>query len=243
MGPRLYVNCSTLPNNRGVVQVRAHLYTRGMPIQNHFEKFAHQKGRKDWNFNILPSGEDVERMAAQYAELLKNFEGLHPAIPAEWLHITILRVGFVDDFTEEEMLQVADVLAPKLAALEIPPEFVFGGWWQHDSLVTHISPEKAFRGVHAAVVESLQEVITVKPERVAHLIPGQIYSHMTFNYTQNRDNEVELAKFLGEHPIDGASFAVKSLHLIQQWPAEDHYEWEVVREIPIGVKKNEPKIS
>lgn len=214
------------------------MYTVGMSaVQDHFDKHSDQKGRVDWNFNILPRGEAVEQMARQYANVLGKFPGLHPPIPPQWLHMTILRVGFVDDFSEEDMLRVADVLAPKLAKMELPQEFVFGGWWQHDSLVTHVSPEKAFRGVHKAVVDSLRKVFGKDDPRVSGFVPGQIYSHMTFNYTKNRDNEVELAKFLGSHPIKGASFSVNSLFLIKQWPTGTHYEWDVVREIPIGTSK------
>ena len=201
--------------------------------KDHFETHYYQKGHVDWNFNVLFSDQpDVERMVQEYRPIVSR-PGLYDPIPAKWLHSTILRVGLTDDFTEEEMLKVVDILAPKLASLTLP-EFVFDSWWLWGgNVVLHISPSDQYNTIYDAIIESMQQV--VGNERTLKSPHGNFIPHVALAYSKDHHDEIEINHQLSNHPVVPASFNVTSVSLIRQWPTDGHYEWDIVRDIPIGL--------
>lgn len=200
--------------------------------KDHFQTHYYQKDRVDWNFNVLFRNQaDVVRMAREYAPLLKH-RGLYDPVPPKWLHSTILRVGLVDDFSEEEMQKVADILTLKLASLQLPL-FVFDSWWQWSgNVLMPIAPSDKYTPIYDAVIESLEQVVGEKrtlKSPYGHLIP-----HVTLAYTKTHNDEVAINRQLSSKLIIPATFNVKSVALIKQWPTNGHYEWEIVREIGVG---------
>lgn len=201
--------------------------------KDHFKKHAYQKDRIDWNFNILVGLQpDVARMASEYVETLSQLDGLYDPIPPEWLHMTVLRVGLTDDYTNEEMQKVADALTPKLTKLNLP-ELTFDSWWQWGgNIVFHISPDETLTAVYDAVIEALKEI--VGEDRTTHTPHGQFLSHVSFAYTKDHQNEVSNGKILSNIAIAPATFRAPALSMIKQWSKNGHYEWEIIRDLPIG---------
>ena len=69
----------------------------------------------DWNFNVVFEGQPaVAEMSKQYAPAIQH-PGLYKPIPPQWMHATILSLGTVEDFTEQEVQAVAAKLEPILA--------------------------------------------------------------------------------------------------------------------------------
>ena len=200
---------------------------------DHFEKYFYREDRVDWNFNILfPNQPNLEKLVGEYKPLL-NHEGLYEPIPFQWIHSTILRVGLLEDFTEQEMLKVADCLQIKLASLHLP-EFGIDSWWlSSGNVVLHISPDDVYRLIHSAVIEALHEVFSV--ERMLSFVERKFTPHITLAYTRTQTSELEVARSLTTKPAgELVTFEATQLSLIKQWPVNGHYEWEVVRTIPIG---------
>lgn len=201
--------------------------------QDHFVKHGASEGQVDWNFNVIFDGcPEVVEMAQQYAPLVTH-PGLYSPIPAKWLHATILRVGPEDDFTKEEMLAVAECLHGKLAKLELP-EFRFDSWWLWGgNVVLHISPADEFTKIYDAVISALEQI--VGPERTLKSpYGGRFIAHTALAYTRSHHKEHEINQQLASKLIHPASFKVSYLPLIRQWPTGGHYEWEIIRKIPIG---------
>jgi 2'-5' RNA ligase len=201
-------------------------------VEDHFLKHYYRSNRVDWNFNILFDDQpSVGQMAECYKSSISH-PGLYPPIPARWLHATILRVGLLEDFSEAEMLAVTDILKVSLARLELPV-FTFESWWIWDgSPVLHISPGNQFMKIYDHVVAALQQ--TIGKDRTNRPSYGDFIPHMSLAYTRAQDAEGEIYDQLAAHPIAPASFQVSNLALIKQWPTGDHYEWEVIRRIPVG---------
>jgi 2'-5' RNA ligase len=199
---------------------------------DHFETHFYQANRVDWNFNVLFRNQpDVDRMVREYAPLVTH-AGLHDPIPTNWLHCTILRVGFVTDFTEGEMLEVVRRLRPMLGALELP-EFAFDSWWLWSgNVVLHLTPDGQFSRIYDAVIDAMVQV--VGKERTLLSPHGTFIPHVGLAYTRTHDRESEIHCHLAGTPVVSASFSATSLSLLRQWPAEGHYEWEMVEEIKIG---------
>ncbi len=195
--------------------------------KDHFRTHP-QNGKQYWNFNILVGKyPDVARMQYEYAPTLTQLPGLYDPIPTEWLHMTILTLGTTDDYTEEELLHVADVLAPKLAIIQLP-ELAFDSWWQWGgNIVFHISPHDELSKVYDAVIESLREVIG--DERTTKTPHGHFIPHTSLAYTRDHHDELATNNILAKLHITPAHFSKPSLGLLRQWATDGHYEWEVVR--------------
>lgn len=200
---------------------------------DHFLKRRLKENQIDWNFNVIFEGQPaVEEMVRKYAPALRH-PGLYDPIPAQWLHATILSMGTVEDFTEQEMLAVADKLEPLLANLNLPV-FNFDSWWLWGgNMVLHISPEDEFTKIYDAVIRAAEQV--VGPERTPRSPHGNFIAHTSLAYTRTHDKEQELHRQLVNHPVvTPASFKVTHLPLLRQWAHNGHYEWEIIKKIPIG---------
>lgn len=197
--------------------------------KDHFELHNYQTNRVDWNFNIFFSGQsDVERMVNEYTPVLDH-AGLYKPIPSKWLHSTILRVGLASDFSEQEMLAITDILQQKLTTLHLP-EFVFDSWWLWGgNVVLHISPEDAYVTIYDTVMDAAKQVVGA--ERIAR--HGDFIPHVTLAYSKAHNDEIAINQRLFENPVKPARFRATELSLIRQWPTDGHYEWEVVRTLPI----------
>jgi hypothetical protein len=202
--------------------------------RDHFEKQAYKPGQVNWNFNLIFDDQSmVAYMAKQYANIIQH-PGLYSPIPALWLHSTILAVGPTDGYTEAEMLEVAVKLQQSLAVISLP-EFSFDSWWLWGgNVVLHISPDDEFTKLYNHVVTALSSV--VGPDRTTHTPHGNFIAHTAMAYSKTHHKEHEVHEQLAAHPIKPVKFKATHLPLTRQWPTEGHYEWEVVRDIKIGVK-------
>jgi 2'-5' RNA ligase len=210
------------------------LHSIGM-AKDHFERHAYMKGKTDWNFNLLfDAAPQVSAMAERYAPLLQH-PGLYPPVPLEWLHLTVLRVGSTSEATGEEMDQVCTKLAPRLAGLALP-EFTVGPAWTYIGYpLLHITPERPLDSVFQEVLHALQAV--VGPDRMPRPIDRsatKLMPHIALAYPKNYDAENEVEQTLIDHPIPPVTIRIPQLSLIKQWPTGEHYEWEVIKNIPLG---------
>lgn len=198
---------------------------------DHFEKRDLLPGQVDWNFNLIFAGDkDVVRMVEEYAPSLKH-PGLHQPAPPEWLHATVLSMGTTEDYTEEEMLSVAEKVQLRVNELTLP-EFSFDSWWMlFGNVVFHISPDDEFTKLYDIVTTSLAEV--VGNERVTKTPHGRYLPHSTFAYAKTHKNEREIIEQLNSSHVVPAHFRAKHMPLIRQWANDGHYEWEVVKPVNI----------
>jgi hypothetical protein len=220
---------------------------------DHFDKHKSQIGRTDWNFNFLFDDQpQVAELAGKYAPLL-NHPGLHKPIPGQWLHATLLRVGFLEDFTEAEMLAVADKFARKLANIELPPLIVGERCrlWNGGPFLS-ITPEQPLREIFSHSLGSLLAVVgrdrlpalTVPPGLLNTLtaaigrdrLPGrlQFVPHITLAYPKTYNDERGLRKQLESHPIAGTEVRINNVSLIKQRVVDDYYAWDVIKSLSIG---------
>lgn len=200
--------------------------------QDHFERHNHYDGVVDWNFNVVYDNHpSVVAMAKAYAPYLRRPE-LYDPIPTEWLHATILRVGPVEDYTEAEMLAVAEKVQAAASQLTLP-EFHFGDLvLVRGNICFRIEPERELEKLYTIVTESLESV--VGPERATKSPYGEFIAHTSLAYTKAQDNESEIEAALNAAHIQPATFKITSMPLIRQRPTNGHYEWEIVKDIHVG---------
>lgn len=228
---------------------------------DHFIKHQYSRERVDWNFNILFNDQpQAAELANRYRPLIKH-PGLYEPVPREWLHSTILRVGFLEEFSESEMSDVVKVLESKLTNLEVPELFLGQRWWLwNGGPVLSITPKKELQELFQHVLDSLTSVVgrdrlpaltiaserqpmktldrvlkkfsaTVGRERLP--VRFQFIPHVTLAYPKSYRNEFELFKQLRSRPVEGVAIRAKRLSLIKQRVKNNYYVWEVVKDLPI----------
>lgn len=200
---------------------------------DHFERHSSDENHISWSLNVLfHNEEDIVRMADEYAPLLDH-PGLYDPTDPKWFHSTILKIGSVEDFSEEEVFKIADHLAPKLAKLSLPA-FMFDSWWQWGSgnIVLHISPQDQYIPIYEAAESSVEAVLG--KERATKAPFGRFIPHVALAYTKTHHDELIIGQQLSSKLIKPATFHVKSVSLVRQHPTNGHYEWDIARDIPIG---------
>lgn len=229
---------------------------------DHFIKHEYSRKRTDWNFNILFDDQpQVAKFSSKYNPIIKH-PGLYEAVPSRWLHATVLRVGFIEEFSEAEMLAVAEILKQKLVKIKMPELTLGQRWWLwNGGPVLSITPKKELQAVFKAVLSALVEVIgrdrlpelTIASKHhpmkeidqfIKYLsrtfgrdrIPAnlQFTPHVTLAYPRTYQDEFGLFKQLRSHPIEGINIRALKLSLIKQRVEKNYYVWDVIKELPIG---------
>lgn len=210
---------------------------------DHFETHAYHKGKIDWNFNLIFTDvPEVGDLAERYASVLDRPE-LYPPVPRQWLHQTILRVGFAGEeseggtFTAADMDNVCEKLAPRLAGLALPKITVGPSWEYKGYPLLHMSPEEPLNEIFQAVRQSLGEAVGA--DRLPNPVDrpaDQLIVHIALAYPHTHDKEAELAAALAkaDETIEPIEVQLRDLSLVRQWPTGEHYEWEVVRNLRLG---------
>jgi 2'-5' RNA ligase len=203
---------------------------------DHFAKHAYQSGRSDWNFNITFRDQlDVARMLDEYGKIIAPVSKLlYAPIPLQWLHLTILRAGFFEDFSVSEMQTVAQKLEPIFANFDLS-ELAFDSWWLlYGNVILHVSPGDKIEQCYNAIVDMIHETLGADRLKIPLGPHGSFTPHVTLAYTKSHHRELELNAALSTQLIKPAHFKIEKVSLLRQWPADGHYEWDVIREIPVG---------
>src|SRR6266851_7104601 len=156
------------------------------------------QGKLHWHI-LFRDHPQVQALASIAQERLARFSDLH-FTPRQWLHVTTLIVGFVEDFTATE---IDDMIARAHQLLSvIPPiEIVFGKVLYHpEGIVLGIRPDNALSPVFEAVRSATR--IATGGDGITERQPWT--PHVTLAYSTS----VQPARL---SPLSGVSFqAVKS---------------------------------
>ncbi|MHA3019654.1 hypothetical protein ACXPWS_05210 [Mycobacterium sp. BMJ-28] len=197
---------------------------------DHFEKHKSARERTDWNFNVLFNDQpQVAQYAAQYGPML-NHPGLYQPILGEWLHATILRVGFVEDFSDKEMFEVARGIELKLAKIRVP-DLLLGQWWiWGGNPCVHFTPEGPLQEIFNIVVGELRAVIG--NDRLPY--PLTFTPHISLAYSKTYNDEAGLFRQLATTHFDAVPVQAKRLSLVKQHVRDNYYIWEVAKHLTLG---------
>jgi len=169
-------------------------------------------------------------MAEAYRPYLDH-PGLYPALPTEWLHMTILKVGYTTDFSEQEMAAMAEELKPSLSSMRLP-ELSMGDVWLwplQGNPVLRITPEAPVTEIFKFVTAAMNKVLGHRVSRLKPFIP-----HVALAYNRTYYREKELYKQLTQPNIPPVKFRANKLSLLKQSQTIPFYQWEVIQNIPIG---------
>jgi len=194
-----------------------------------FKKHAWEPNEVDWHFLIIFDRQpQIEGLAKAYQPLLLH-PGLHPAIPAQWLHLTLLRVGSVDVISEVEMNTVCQKIQQNVADLVIPELALGSPWVWSGSVCLRATPEASLKALFETIVTATTEVLGDKASKTEPFTP-----HVTLAYPKDTNDEAGIEKQLKQGSVEPMTFQPTELCLVKQRQTPPYYQWEVKRRIPLS---------
>ncbi len=192
-------------------------------------------GRRAYTFYVVLNNDAVDgadglrRLVRDYQRAVADLDGLDP-IPAEWLHLTVQGVGFVDEVGDEDVRAIVAAAGQHCATLT-PFDLTFGPAVVADEgIMLPASPEgptKALRRALRAAIGDVWGPARV-PEREA-FIP-----HVTVAYSNATGSTVRLVQALEGSAPEPATVTVRAASLIVLDRDARMYRWTVSASVALG---------
>lgn len=186
-------------------------------------------GRRMYTMHLtLQEAPVVEAAIRRLQESLAAVDMLRP-VPIEGLHLTMTGVGFTDEVTAGQLDEVAEQVFAKAAAMRTAPLVL-------DSLLVG-AEAVMLRAQHGAW---LDELLASQREAVdAVLGPhewGPFHPHVSIAYADGATEIRAAVEGLAEAvaPLDPLVVETPMLTLMRLGRDRRVYEWDVVRELPLG---------
>jgi 2'-5' RNA ligase len=213
-----------------------------MTIQNVDEVRSHWWPRQGWwpgrlvytwhlTFEHTPQ---LHQLAERYQSALSAIDGHNP-IPAQWLHLTVQSVGFVDEVAEEQLDQVTKAVSVRLAELD-PIELIFyrpaviG-----EAVVLAPRPAELLHQVWGEIRNGIADAIGTAPT-AAEQAKG-FHPHVSLTYFNTPGPAKPYIDALGAIEADAVSVNVDRVALIVQNRVLDPewvYRWNTRTTVPLG---------
>ncbi|MEP6815742.1 MAG: 2'-5' RNA ligase family protein [Marmoricola sp.] len=193
---------------------------------------AHRNWRTDWTLERTClywylTFDDEPELAALFEELtpgLRRIENVD-AVPADWLHLTVLEVGYADEVVRSDvaaMVAAAETIRDLMPLrLDLGPVSTMT-----DAVVLGVHPSPEVLAVRATLAEGLGTLRRPHDEG--------FWPHVSIGYlnTDCRREEV-MAAFENVVPRT-VSVTVPRLTLAAVTRLETHYQWQSVARLPTG---------
>lgn len=193
-----------------------------------FKKHAWGPGEIDWHFLVIFDKEPgIKDFAEKYKQTLDH-PGLHTPIPAEWLHMTVLRVGPTTKISDEQMDKVCELIKEQTRELDLPELSLNSPWSWSGSVCLHVNPEEEVKKLYEITANACDQILDYKTDKPAEFIP-----HVTLAYPKDTDDDEGIAKQVAQSRVEPFAFKPIELCLVKQTQTPPYYRWEVVRRLSL----------
>lgn len=187
-------------------------------------------GRRFYTWHVTFSDQpSVVDLAARYAPLINRLDGVDP-VPAEWLHLTMQGIGFVDEVENEDVDRI--VHTARSYCKEIGPLALHVGPAHVDpeAVMMSVSPPDEVRRLRLAIRQSIAAVWGEDgvPEAESPFTP-----HVSLAYTNTAGSARPIVEALDSFPPASASTSIGSCQLIVLNRDNKMYEWDVYADVPL----------
>jgi 2'-5' RNA ligase len=173
---------------------------------------------------------DLRRVVGAYQARLADLPGLD-LVPAEWLHLTMQPVGFVDEVGAADAERIVAAVRRRCAALA-PVRLTLGpAELQAEGVWLRVAPQAPVRRVRAAVRAGMAEVLG--PARVPDAAGG-FAPHVSLAYSDTDGPDEPYAAALAELAPRSATVEVAAMQAIALSRDTHLYRWETLATVPLG---------
>ena len=176
----------------------------------------------------LQNAPDSETTIRRVQESLASVDAVHP-VPVEGLHLTMTGVGFTDEVTAAQLDEVAEQVFARAEALEVAPLVL-------ESML--IASEAVM--LCARKDPWLHQLLTIQRDAVDEVQGprewGPFHPHVSVAYADGTTSIDKVRDALADHvaPLEAVEVERPMLTLMRLGRDRRVYEWDVVRELPLG---------
>ena len=155
------------------------------------------------------------------------FTGLH-FTPQRWLHITTLVVGFIENFTAEEVGDIRTSARETLSNVS-PVKIVTDKVLYHpEAIAIGLSPEGSLSPIRSAIWQATRKAVGDDK-----ILDSKVWNpHFTVAYSTATQSAAPIIAALGKELLC-SEVVIKSLSLVVQEGAERLWNWHVIDEIAL----------
>lgn len=178
---------------------------------------------------------EVRELAATYQEPLSRF-GQLDLIPAEWLHLTMQGIGFVDEVSDDEIWSVTERVGDYLSRVSVPSATFDRSKVQPEAILIPALPFTGVDEVRRVVHKAISEVLGLSrtPDSdLNHALQGY-RPHVSIAYVNEdgpADHYVQALREVEHAPV---KVLLRSVSILRFHRDNRMYEWTESVPIPIG---------
>ncbi len=192
-------------------------------------------GRRAFTFHVVFNNRTVEgvdglrRLVREYQRAVVDLGGLDP-IPAEWLHLTVQGVGFVDEVRDEDVRAIVAAACRRCGALA-PFKLTFGPAVVADEgIMLPGTPEGPAQALRRALRAAIADVWG--PARVPE---GEAFiPHVTVAYSSADGSAERIVLAVEESAPESATVTVRAATLIVLDRDARMYRWTSYAPVALG---------
>jgi 2'-5' RNA ligase len=189
-----------------------------------------QVGTRFYAWHITQDDQpEVRDLAQQYRAAVSTIETLDP-IPDEWLHMTVQGLGHVEDINIAALDFVTLRVADRLRALApITTSYQRADITSEAVILTPDDPE-AFASVRRAIRAGITDALGECPEP-----EDGFRAHVSVAYGNADADAAPIREALDRaEPAAPSTATYTKVSLIRMHRDQRMYEWDVIREVPLG---------
>jgi 2'-5' RNA ligase len=190
-------------------------------------------GRHFYAFHFtLGDQPELQSLVAEYQKSLHGVGGLD-LIPAQWLHLTMQGIGFVDEVDSDRIASLATVVAETLATVRAPVVMFHRTVVRPEAVYLPAQPDDDIRAVRSAVRDAIATVLGESGLDSAEQ-PTSYRPHVSVAYSNMDQSPASIVEALSR--VDPVPVTVTLQHVDLLEFHRDHrmYEWTSARPLPIG---------
>lgn len=180
------------------------------------------QGTVYWHM-LLGRYPEVQEAAEAAQNRLSGIPGLH-FTPLQWLHMTTLVVGDLDQVSREQMDEMTRLASERLATTAPIPVTLGRVLYHPEAIMLGIRPEDALTPILEATQHATRAVIG----RDGAINSGSAWTpHMTLCYSESDRPAAPVVEALGKE-LPGCDVTIDRVNLVVQHGPERLWDWEPV---------------
>jgi 2'-5' RNA ligase len=194
-------------------------------------------GRRFYMWYVTFAGDEAVRGLAEAYERRLRLPMLD-VIPPQWLHMTTLGVGFVDEVDPADAQRIADAAGPRLAGLapitiRLGPAVVYPEVVRFD--VTPAEPVVALRQeLRAAISDVWGDERVPEPDDVFFGGVGGYVPHVSLAYSNGDADMQSVLELVRDDEPAPVTTTIRRVHLVAVHRDSRMYEWASIAQVALG---------
>jgi 2'-5' RNA ligase len=177
----------------------------------------------------------VQALVATYQAAIRGIEGLEP-IPAEWLHLTMQGIGFVDEIDAQKLTRTVACVQRQINDVPAPTVSFHMPVVRPEAVYLPASPSEPLRALRAAAMGGIAEAL--RPERLHHA-PEQARGyrpHVSIAYSNRRQPSRPIVEALSRVQPAPVTAVISEVSLLEFHRDRRMYEWVSAEPLTIGAE-------